>query len=182
MYITLFDILNRHEGDWILTWKNYVEISLYHERSYESGNGERAGQKKIGVRKLRTDKKILPMIDIYEYEADYGKEIKNEMLKLYDEMLKISENRQLYVFRYRDNNRNRFHPNSIIFITTIDFKEIKWNEFCEKYEIEEGSGTRIEKLRLEDFVFYAEKWHVEKETVGEVSELLEKIKSKSDDE
>ena len=182
MYITLFDILNRHEGDWILTWKNYVEISLYHERSYESGNGERAGQKKIGVRKLRTDKKILPMIDIYEYEADYEKEIKNEMLKLYDEMLKISENRQLYVFRYRDNNRNRFHPNSIIFITTIDFKEIKWNEFCEKYEIEEGSGTRIEKLRLEDFVFYAEKWHVEKETVGEVSELLEKIKSKSDDE
>ena len=74
------------------------------------------------------------------------------MRKLYEKIKLVHEVRPLYVYSYRDDNRN--HPNSIVFITTIDFVDISDYDFQSKYKIDFLNDGRLKKMTYDEF--YAE--------------------------
>ena len=138
-YSALFSALSRYEGDWILTWKNYVEISnLCRPKSMYSS--------------LRTKGKIYSISSEYFIDDTPKKVTKNNMRKLYEKIKLVHEVRPLYVYSYRDDNRN--HPNSIVFITTIDFVDISDYDFQSKYKIDFLNDGRLKKMTYDEF--YAE--------------------------
>ena len=61
----------------------------------------------------------------------------------------INANRKLYVFLYRESNRNK--QQNIAFITDIDFDNITDADFCEKYKIEFTHQGRLVKMDWTDF-------------------------------
>lgn len=148
-YLILFDVLTNYKGDWILTWKNYVEIS----NGYDDSDGWHY--------KLRTEGKKLP---VYEYDPSYyeDEEFNNEveekgidenaerdMFFMYNEMRKLNDIRPLYVFLYRCNDRN--HPNNIVFITTINFNKISDSDFKSKYKVSFLYDGKLKKLSFDKF-------------------------------
>jgi len=153
-YEILFAFLSVHKGDWILTWKNYIEISKGKQNIYSG---------------LYSEDKITSFQDL-EMNADTDEsneeildvKFEDDMLTRYTQLLEISKERQLYVFQYRDDDRN--HPNSIIFITTIDFYLLEKKAFEEKYKIRfttyerKGRGVRLEKMKYEKFYSNMLRW------------------------
>lgn len=148
-YFILFDVLTNYKGDWILTWKNYVEIS----NGYDDSDGWHY--------KLRTEGKKLP---VSEYDPSYyeDEEFNNEveekgidenaerdMFFMYNEMRRLNDIRPLYVFSYRCNDRN--HPNNIVFITTINFDEISDSDFKSKYKVLFLYNGKLRKLSFDKF-------------------------------
>ena len=135
-YSALFSALSRYEGDWILTWKNYVEISnLRRPKSMYSS--------------LRTKGKVHSISSEYFIDDIPKKVTKNNMRKLYEKIKLVGEMRPLYVYSYRDDNRN--HPNSIVFITTIDFVDISDSDFQSKYKIDFLYNGRLKKMTYDEF-------------------------------
>lgn len=135
-YLALIKILFGYHGDWILTWKNYVEI-LKDSREDNIYSG------------LYTGNRIEPMEEFFCEKSE--KVSLNRIKEIYDAILYLDKERELYVFRYRDKNRNRNHPNSIIFITPIDFTEPNDHIFCQKYGLIFKYKGKLEKLSYKQF-------------------------------
>lgn len=141
-YSNLFSALSRYQGDWILTWKNYVEVSnLRRPKSMYSS--------------LRTKGKVHSISNEYFIDDTPKKVTKNDMRKLYEEINLVHEVRPLYVYSYRDDDRN--HPNSIVFITTIDFADVSDTDFQSKYNVSFWNKDkteiigRLKKLTYDEF-------------------------------
>lgn len=135
-YKELFSVLSVYEGDWILAWKNYVEVT-----------GARIENSPYS--RLYTGNKIESSDEDYCVDDAPSEVSSNEMKALYEQLLEVSQKRQLYIFRYRDEDRN--HPNSIIFITPIDFPLIDDKVFQKKYGIYFSNDGYLEKLECEKF-------------------------------
>ena len=165
-YKKLFSVLSIYYGDWILSWKNFVELNKKKNSLYsESRTGEKTIPIEIyayGVSRDEAEKAGIKQSEgVTEQNQDDTKPEEyessvNNMRSLYDDLAKISRNRQLYVYRYRDEDRNK--PNSIIFITTIDFMEISDADFQKRYKIDFytsgyglGDYKYLKKYRYEDF-------------------------------
>ena len=165
-YKKLFSVLSIYYGDWILSWKNFVELNKKKNSLYsESRTGDKTIPIEIyayGVSRDDAEKAGIKQSEgVTEQNQDDTKPEEyessvNNMRSLYDDLAKISRNRQLYVYRYRDEDRNK--PNSIIFITTIDFMEISDADFQKRYKIDFytsgyglGDYKYLKKYRYEDF-------------------------------
>ena len=157
-YGILFDVLTNYKGDWILTWKNFVEIF--------NGLAEEDNCHYLS----RTGRKIIP---VREYELSYYKdEEQNEeddkvdgdcinehmgraLLSMYEKLKEKNEFRPMYVFSYRSDDKN--YPNSIVFITTIDFAVVSDTDFQSKYNVSFWNSDktqmigRLTKLKYDDF-------------------------------
>ena len=120
-YCNLFEMLNVYEGDWILVWKNYVEISPSRaSQSIYSG--------------LHTQDRIEQDDDwIEEDDGSPPKPCQNQMSTLYAMLEAINKQRSIHVFRFH--NSDPKHPNSVLFFTTIDFLNIGVEEFERKYGV-----------------------------------------------
>lgn len=166
-YLILFDVLGKYKGDWILTWKNFVEIfnGLVKEDNWHYLS--------------RTRRKIIP---VSEYEWSFYEDTEqveetdevdedclclNEhmgrrLLSMYNELKEVNKIRPLYVFSYKSDDKN--HPNSIVFITTIDFADISDSDFQSKYNVsfENRDKTqiigRLTKLKYDDFYINVTKY------------------------
>jgi hypothetical protein len=189
-YIQLFNFLMIYKGDWILTWKNYIErvrvrglkdsdyIKLYSEdkvlasewfddldtESELEGSEESDTEdiesnvsKTESLEKEEVKKEDVKSEGTNSKSIDCGDSPRQWMQCLYDRLKEISAKRQLYVFRYRSEDRN--HPNSIIFITTIDFPDLSelseeeiLSEFQDKYQVNyDYDKGEFQKLKFEDF-------------------------------
>lgn len=139
-YLKIFSILKAHKGDWILTWKNYVEFS-----------SDRLGKQRVDsiYNDIYTQDKIIPSVFDYNNPSPIGGYKQNRMAYLYKILGNISKDRQLYVFRYKDCDKN--HPNSIIFITTINIPNITCEEFELKYNVELALDAKLEVKTFEKF-------------------------------
>lgn len=165
-YKKLFSVLSIYYGDWILSWKNFVELNKNKNSLYsEARTGDKILPIEIlayGVSRDEAEKAGIKQSEwVTEQNQDDTKLEENERIvnnirSLYDDLAEISRNRQLYVYRYRDEDRNK--PNSILFITTIDFMEISDADFQKRYEIDFytsgyglGGYKYLKKYRYEDF-------------------------------
>lgn len=122
-YCNLFAMLRVYEGDWILAWKNYVEVppSRASENIY-------AG--------LYTQDRVEQDDDWIGEEDDSIPQFRrNDMRKLYAMLEEINKQRSIYVFRFKFNHNDSRHPNSILFFTTIDFLDVDIEEFNRKYGV-----------------------------------------------
>lgn len=143
LYYKLFKILSVYKGDWILTWKNYVEVSK-----------KRLSNSLYAA--MYSENKIQPLAEYYD-DIDVPEKIQeNSINKLYYELEQLSKKRQLYIFRYRDEDRN--HSNSIMFITTIDFPLPDSKAFQKKYNVDFVKNGKLEKIVFEDFYSDFKKW------------------------
>ena len=138
-YDMLFTSLESYKGDWILSWKNYVEVS-----------SKRKSYKNNIYADMLTQGKIEES-EYYSYSIDEvpSKVSTNNMKKLYDSLASISDKRQLYVYRYRNEDTSK--SNSIVFITTIDFEDISDIDFQNKYDVTFWSNGELKKQSFEEF-------------------------------
>ena len=158
-YDELLSVLTTYQGDWILSWKTFIELSSVKEKNNEENviyTDLYSGQKIIPSGYNDDDENLdIPKVSAEELEQNKSK-IKEKILKIYDSLLEMSKERQLYVFKYRTTHSHGA-PNSIVFITTIDFPEISDEiEFERKYSLVIDRDERIVekyfyKERYEDF-------------------------------
>ena len=135
-YGRMFSSLSRHKGDWIMSWKNYVEKTNIRKPNSMYLN-------------MRTKGMIHSMWNDYCLE-DIPKKVTNDsMCSLYTEIKAVDDVRPLYVYSYRDDDRN--HPNSIVFITTIDFADISDFDFQSKYKVDFLYDGRLKKMTYDEF-------------------------------
>lgn len=135
-YGRMFSSLSRHKGDWIMSWKNYVEKTNIRKPNSMYLN-------------MRTKGMIHSMWNDYCLE-DIPKKVTNDsMCSLYTEIKAVADVRPLYVYTYRDDDRN--HPNSIVFITTIDFANISDFDFQSKYKVDFLYDGRLKKMTYDEF-------------------------------
>lgn len=176
-FVDLLAMLRIHKGDWILSWKTFVEFSkddtwANHNNNYiysELYTAERIvpsayerydsieWEQMWAVHDKKGDKYADEHIPLSEDDIYKNKVLlKEAMLDIYDKLLEISGERQLYVFKYRP-VKNSKTPDSIIFITTIDFTEIiDETQFEKKYMLiidrnEEEPRKYFVKEKYEDF-------------------------------
>ena len=116
----IFKVLKTYRGNWIMTWKTYVENQ--NENS--------------------------PYYRLSSKEADYDNDITLEVI--YKEMLNMHNVKPLYVYVYRDKDRNR--PQSIAFITDIDCSETDDRAFMDKYDVSFRDGGHIRKMKMPEFI------------------------------
>ncbi|MBR4027285.1 MAG: hypothetical protein IKJ01_06990, partial [Lachnospiraceae bacterium] len=107
--IDILKLLVRYEGNWILTWKNYV-------------HKEFAGEESDSLfHKIKIQDKEEEDISV-DYLFSYLKIIEENLNRIHKE---------LWVFKYR--NKNKSDTNSIVFITNIQFPSISINDFLCRY-------------------------------------------------
>lgn len=131
-YCNLFAMLRVYEGDWILAWKNYVEVppSRASENIY-------AG--------LYTQDRVEQDDDWIGEEDDSIPQFRrNDMRKLYAMLEEINKQRSIYVFRFKFNHNDSRHPNSILFFTTIDFPDVNGEDLNVEKE-------NVKVLNIEEF-------------------------------
>lgn len=116
----ILKVLKTYRGNWIMTWKTYVENQ--NENS--------------------------PYYRLSSKEADYDNDITLEVI--YKEMLNMHNVKPLYVYVYRDKDRNR--PQSIAFITDIDCSETDDRAFMDKYDVGFRDGGHIRKMTMPEFI------------------------------
>lgn len=116
----ILKVLKTYCGNWIMTWKTYVENQ--NENS--------------------------PYYRLSSKEADYDNDITLEVI--YKEMLNMHNVKPLYVYVYRDKDRNR--PQSIAFITDIDCSETDDRAFMDKYDVSFRDGGHIRKMTMPEFI------------------------------
>ena len=135
-YSRMFSSLSRHKGDWIMSWKNYVEKTNIRKPNSMYIN-------------MWTKGMIHSMWNDYSLDDIPKKVTKNSMCGLYKEIKAVDDVRPLYVYSYRDDDRN--HPNSIVFITTIDFADISDFDFQSKYKLDFLYDGRLKKMTYNEF-------------------------------
>lgn len=135
-YSGMFSSLSRHKGDWIMSWKNYVEKTNIRKPNSMYIN-------------MWTKGMIHSMWNDYSLDDIPKKVTKNSMCGLYKEIKAVDDVRPLYVYSYRDDDRN--HPNSIVFITTIDFADISDFDFQSKYKVDFLYDGRLKKMTYNEF-------------------------------
>ena len=158
-YDELLSVLTAYQGDWILSWKTFIELSSVKEKNNEENviyTDLYSGQKIIPSGYNDYDEELdIPKVSAEELEKNKAK-IKKKILRIYDSLLEMSKERQLYVFKYRTTHSHGA-PNSIVFITTIDFPKVDDEiEFERKYSLVIDRGEKIvekyfNKERYEDF-------------------------------
>lgn len=129
----LFYALNNHSGNWILTWSTYIEKGL---------DGGTVFDKLYTEQRMEAEEQFTLRDDIPIKE-------KVSISTLYQLVDVINVSRKLYVFLYRESNRNK--QQNIAFITDIDFNNITDADFCEKYKIEFTHQGRLIKMDWTDF-------------------------------
>lgn len=129
----LLDTLNNHRGNWILTWSTYVEKGV---------DGETLFDKLYTGQRMEAEEQFTLRDDIPIKE-------KVSISTLYQLVDVINASRKLYVFLYRESNRNK--QQNIAFITDIDFDNITNDDFGKKYNIEFTHHGRLIKMDWTDF-------------------------------
>ncbi len=141
-YCNLFEMLRVYEGDWILVWKNYVEIPARKASKIKSIYGG-----------LYTQNRAEQDDDwVGEDGGSIPQFRQNDMLGLYAMLDAINKQRSIYVFRFH--SKGSRHPNSILFFTTINFSKINIEEFNMKYGViqtTDDGNTVLEKISYDKF-------------------------------
>ena len=126
-YLRLASLLQQYRGNWILTWKNYI---------YKDDTADKKA--------LFTKEETSEFIDV----ADIG--------EIFKEFQKVQETtkRKIYVFKFRASSRTA--PDSMVFITNIDFKEITTEKFAKTYGLE--LSGEFYKQEFDEFYRTTWKW------------------------
>lgn len=149
----VLEMLDNYKGEWILTWKTFVEI----DRRYKD---ERLKKEDTDIKSIRdrlyTQKR--PVTDeVYENDLLMVKENEIDFKELYDLLDLIDNKCGLYVFDYRDNIKNK--SQSIVFITNIDFEEIDDTQFQQRYNLNFAINKgHLRKRLYKDFFKEMKKW------------------------
>lgn len=179
----IFEFLNQYRGNWILTWKNY-DVNSYLDKlddkvdivnSFKkeklkdmivrySDLKQKYDSLKKGFEQQR--KSSNEELNDIQAELCYLKPKINKMKKVlgdyedsaiqvhkYFDFVSREMADKLWVFKYRD--KNTHNPNSIVFITNIDFDDITFENFKTKYFPEETFEGVLTKETFTQFRRYA---------------------------
>lgn len=135
MMISLLKMLNCYEGNWIMTWSTFLQKGLNDENPT--------------IYDMLYTQQEMPS-DIYIAHGNYERfEEKMPVKVIYNMLDMIDKDKNLYVFIYRDKNKNR--QQNIVFITDIDFDEIDCESFFRKYKMRFNGKEKLLKLKWREF-------------------------------
>lgn len=148
----VFKVLSEYEGEWILTWKTYVEKDI-------RLNEEKRNKKDTEISSVR-DRMYTKKRELTDsaYRTDILSAVEEDIniKDIYDTMKIIDERHNLFVFDYRDKNKNK--PQSIVFITNIDFEKVDDIQFQTKYNLDFEYNGRLRKRTFKEFYEEMTKW------------------------
>lgn len=148
----VFKVLSEYEGEWILTWKTYVEkdIRLNEEKRNKKDTEISSVRDRMYTKKRKLTDRAYCTDILSAVEDDIN--IKD----IYDTMKIIDERHNLFVFDYRDKDKNK--PQSIVFITNIDFEKVDDIQFQTKYNLDFEYNGRLRKRTFKEFYEEMTKW------------------------
>lgn len=148
----VFEMLSEYEGEWILPWKTYVEKDI-------RLNEEKRNKKDTEISSVR-DRMYTKKRELTDsaYRTDILSAVEEDIniKDIYDTMKIIDERHNLFVFDYRDKNKNK--PQSIVFITNIDFEKVDDIQFQTKYNLDFEYNGRLRKRTFKEFYEEMTKW------------------------
>lgn len=148
----VFEMLSEYEGEWILPWKTYVEKDI-------RLNEEKRNKKDTEISSVR-DRMYTKKRELTDsaYRTDILSAVEEDIniKDIYDTMKIIDERHNLFVFDYRDKNKNK--PQSIVFITNIDFEKVDDIQFQTKYNLDFEYSGRLRKRTFKEFYEEMTKW------------------------
>lgn len=125
-------MLGDYEGNWILTWKTYVEKDSRDKMERENKKDtdikfsrDRMYTKERKVTDKAYEEDVLAVVNV---DKDF------DIKELYSAISIIDEKQNLFVFDYKDENRNK--PQSIVFITNVNFENINDVQFQQRYNLQ----------------------------------------------
>ena len=130
MMISLLKMLHHYEGNWIMTWSTFLQKGLNDENPtlYDM---------------LYTQQEM--QSDIYIAHGNYERfEEKVPVKVIYNMFDMIDKDKNLFVFIYRDKNKNK--QQNIVFVTDIDCES-----FFRKYKMEFNGKEKLLKLKWREF-------------------------------
>lgn len=148
----VFEMLSEYEGEWILPWKTYVEKDI-------RLNEEKRNKKDTEISSVR-DRMYTKKRELTDsaYCTDILSVVEDDIniKDIYDTMKNIDERHNLFVFDYRDKDKNK--PQSIVFITNIDFEKVDDIQFQTKYNLDFEYNGRLRKRTFKEFYEEMTKW------------------------
>ena len=148
----VFEMLSEYEGEWILPWKTYVEKDI-------RLNEEKRNKKDTEISSVR-DRMYTKKRELTDsaYCTDILSAVEEDIniKDIYDTMKIIDERHNLFVFDYRDKDKNK--PQSIVFITNIDFEKVDDIQFQTKYNLDFEYNGRLRKRTFKEFYEEMTKW------------------------
>lgn len=154
--LDVLQMLGDYEGNWILTWKTYVEKDSRYKM--ERGNKKDTDIKFIRDRMYTKERTVTDKAYKKDVLAVVNGDKDFDIKELYSTISNIDEKQKLYVFNYRDENRNK--PQSIVFITNVNFENINDVQFQQRYNLQFDNMGSLRKRTYKEFYKEIMKWQI----------------------